>query len=30
MGNEGAEVGEGSRDIRVEAGDCSERACFVP
>jgi hypothetical protein len=25
-GDEGAEVGEGSRDIRVEAAECPDRA----
>jgi hypothetical protein len=30
VGDEGAKVEDGSRDIRVEAGECSERAYFVP
>jgi hypothetical protein len=30
MGDEGAEVAEGSWDIRVEAGECLERAYFMP
>jgi hypothetical protein len=29
-GNEGAEVAVGSQDIRVEAGDCPEKAYFGP
>jgi hypothetical protein len=30
VGDEGAEVAEGSQDIKVEAGECLERAYFVP
>jgi hypothetical protein len=30
VGNEGAAVVEGSRNIRVEAGECPEMAYFVP
>jgi hypothetical protein len=30
VGDEGAEVVEGSRDIRVEVGESSERVYFVP
>jgi hypothetical protein len=30
VGVEGAEVAVGSRNIRVEAGECPERAYFVP
>jgi hypothetical protein len=30
VGDEGVEIPEGSQDIRVEAGECPERAYFVP
>jgi hypothetical protein len=30
VGDEGAEVAEGSWDTRVEAGECPEMAYFVP
>jgi hypothetical protein len=30
VGDEGAEVAEGSRDIRVEAGECPERDSWCP
>jgi hypothetical protein len=30
VGDEKAEVAEGSRDMRVEAGECPERTYFVP
>jgi hypothetical protein len=30
VGDEGAQVAEGSQDIRVEAGECPERAYFAP
>jgi hypothetical protein len=30
VGDEGGEVTEGNQDIRAEAGECPERAYFVP
>lgn len=30
VGDEGTQVAEGSRDIRVEPGECPEGAYFVP
>jgi hypothetical protein len=29
FGDEAADAAEGSQEMRVEAGDCLERACFV-